>query len=176
MEKYYYLHVWGVLGFDSKTQIVDRDSKPIILDNIGLEIDYWPPDDLFSVSPLLFVTERLKSIIVNKKITGGAFDRVTRISQGANFRDNYPDTQLPSHYWKMTVSGQFGQNDMILWEHEFLLVSKKALECFRANHVTHAEADDVNIPVVEYFKSDRKYFWMSENAKNYFLKMGKGKH
>jgi hypothetical protein len=166
MKNFYHLHVQALIGFDRDT----INFSPIVLENVGLEIDSWPSDDIFAITPLFFVTERLRSIFVYEKFTGLRFDKVDRITQGANFLDNYPNTQLPPYYWQLTVDGNCMEDDFSLWQGIYPIVSERCLECLRHNHVTRAESDLIDEPVEAYFSGVRKYFWMSENAKAYFMK------
>ena len=100
-----------------------------------------------------------------------SFDKIEKISKGPNFIDNFPDAQLPFFYWRLNISDHLGENDFAIWKGLYLVVSEKALECLRDNHVTHAEADEIRIPFDDYFTSSQKYFWMSENARKYFIEM-----
>lgn len=166
---FFYLHTWSMTGFDDQTINENKDTQTV--ENIGIMIDFWPADDLFSIAPLFFVTERLRSILKSKKFPELEFKKITRIVRGSNFVANFPDAELPDWYWEIKINGNIGVDDFSVWQNSFLIVSERALHLLRDNHVTHAEADLIEIPFENYFNSSKKYFWMPDNMKHYFEKM-----
>lgn len=159
MKQYFYLHIWSI------------DLLELNGDDLGLKIDTWPEDDLFCVYPYFFCTERLRSILQRAEFKELSFTKVQRISKGSNFEDMYPSTELPPFYWQIKFSGIAGVDDFSIWDDKYLIVSDKVLKCLRDNHVSHAEADLIDVPFKEYFDSSRKFFWMAENVRAYFIKM-----
>ena len=158
--RFYYLHVWSVLDLDGKvTTFKDRSVHPPIIDKVGLKLDFWPADGLFTIWPLFFVDERLRSCITYRNLTGVSFEKVTQIKQGLNFAELYKDSILPPFYWRMNINGQPLVDDFALWNKTYLVVSEKNLTFLRDNHVIHAEADEIDVPLKEYFTSNRKDFW-----------------
>ena len=155
----YYLHIWSTGETDKQTIFVDRTVHPPLVTDVGLEVDAWPADDLFYSFPVFIVSERLKSLLQHWGYTNLVFHEVKRLSQGLNFADNYPDTNLP-RYWHMEVNGTIGADDFALWENTYFIVSEKALAFLRDNHVTHAEADMIDVPIEEYFTQKRQCFWI----------------
>lgn len=156
---YYYLHIWAGGDLDKETEVVDRSVHPFIVDDVGLEIDYWPADDLFKTFPIFLVTEKLRSKLVYEKFSDLQFREVLRISKGYNFKSNYNDAELPKYWW-MIINGQAGVDDFGLWNKMYLVVSEKSLDFLRDNQVTHAESQEITLSLEEYFQSDRKNFWM----------------
>jgi hypothetical protein len=58
------------------------------------------------------------------------------------------------------------------WDRTYMIVSEVALDILRSNNVVHAEADEITVPLAEYFDSPRKYFWMQdERIRQYFIDM-----
>lgn len=169
MKEFHYLHVWGITGFDPKTQY--EAGQLVNKEDVGVEIDFWPSDDLFCFPPLFFCTERLRAILLNKGFHKLSFHKIERIQKGANFLDNFPDADLPPYYWEVRFNGEVGIDDFALWDNNFLVVSDTALECLRDNHVTHAESDLIKIEFEKYFNSHRKFFWMTDSFKEYFIRM-----
>lgn len=169
MKNFHYLHVWAITGFDEKT--LYKEGQPINKEGIGIEIDFWPSDDLFCFPPLFFCTERLRAILLNKGFHKLGFHKIDRIAKGANFLGNFPDADLPPYYWEICFTGVIGVDDFALWDNNFLVVSDTALKCLRDNHVTHAESDLITIEFEQYFNSSRKFFWMADSFKEYFIKM-----
>ncbi|MFZ5970714.1 MAG: hypothetical protein ACOYXA_03905 [Bacteroidota bacterium] len=157
--KYYYLHVWAGSELDKETEVIDRSVHPFIVDNVGLEIDYWPADDLFATFPIFLVTEKLRAKLIYEKFEDLEFRKILRMSKGLNFQDNYPDAEIPKYWW-LIVNGKAGVDDFGLWNRMYLVVSEKALEFLRDNQVTHAESQEITGSLDEYFQSDKKNFWM----------------
>ena len=163
MKQYFYLHIWTINGLNSD------------VDHLGLKIDSWPEDDIFSISPYFFSTERLRAILQKAGFAELSFIKIQHISKGSNFKSNYPDAKLPPFYWQIKSTGTAGVDDFSIWDDKYLIVSDKALKCLRDNHVSHAEADLIDIPFHDYFDSSRKYFWMAENVKAYFIQKDRQK-
>ena len=69
-----------------------------------------------------------------------------------------------------------GVDDFSIWDDKYLIVSDKGLKFLRDNYVTHAEADLIDCPFNDYFDSSRKFFWMAENVRAYFIKMEQQKN
>ncbi|GEM_PF-1892215 len=159
MKKYYYLHIWTGGEIDSNSIIADRSTHPYILTKVGLEIDEWPADDLFAAWPEYFASERLCAKLAYWGYTGLTFDRVEKITIGKNFEANYPKIELLSYYW-LKVKGIAGQDDFGLWKRLYLIVSEKALDFLRDNHVIHAEAKEITVGIDEFFQLDEHKFWM----------------
>jgi hypothetical protein len=167
-EKFYYLAIWSALELDhSVTKILDSSVHPPMIGQVGLEIDFWPADDLFQVWPIFFVTERLRSILKSKSKFAEKieFSKTVSVKKGQNFVALYPDSVLPDFYWKIDISGIPGVDDFGLWNRMCLVVSEKALKLLRNNHVTHAEADLIEGDIDGYFQSDRKNFWLKKDLK-----------
>jgi hypothetical protein len=173
-KKYYYLHVWAIIGFDSDTKF-DEQAKSAY--NLGLLIDSPTKDDLFCVGGnTYFVTEALKLKIEASLLSGVAFDKVSRIRKGCNLADQNPTLELPPHYWNIKCSDMSGLNDFAQWDRTYMIVSEVALDILRSNNVVHAEADEITVPLAEYFDSPRKYFWMKEERmRQYFVDMDERK-
>ncbi|MBK8968878.1 MAG: hypothetical protein R3D58_12950 [Saprospiraceae bacterium] len=173
MKEFHYLHVWGITGFDQKTQY--EAGELVNKEDVGLEIDFWPSDDLFYFPPLFFCTERLRAKLLNKGFQKLAFHKVSRIEKGGNFKSNFPDVELPPYYWEIRFDGIVGTDDFALWENTFLVVSDTALNFLRDNHVTHAESDLITSEFDQYFNSSKKFFWMNAKVRDYFIKMEQAK-
>ena len=159
-KKFYYLHIWSVLDLDSSvTTYKDRSVHPPTIDKVGLKLDFWPADSLFMIWPLFFVDERLRSNLAYKKNTGIDFEKVTEISQGLNFAELYQGSKFPPFYWRLNISGIPFEDDFGLWNKSYLVVAEDTLKFLRDHHVTHAEADLIDIAPQKYFSSSRKDFW-----------------
>lgn len=164
MKRFYYLNVVACNEFDDQTEIIDKSVRPFVFANVGLVIDIWPWDDLFTSWPEFFASYRLGVLINYWKFSGVKTTLVERISIGANFRDNYPE-RSPDRYFWMNIDGEVGQDDFALYNRGYMVVSEKALIFLRDNHVIHAEADEITVPFDEYFNSNRKDFWLDLKRK-----------
>jgi hypothetical protein len=171
--KFYYLHVTSSHSYVINQTSLDSTGKQIIMPDLmpRLVINEWLPDDLFSESLIFFVTERLRSLLIYNRFKDLKFDKINHIEKGGGFSSKYPDTELPPFYWRLEIGGVAGQDDFGVFDYE-MVVSQKALDFLRNNRVTHAEADEITVPLAEYFDSPRKYFWMQdERIRQYFIDM-----
>jgi hypothetical protein len=170
MDKFYYLHLWACAEYYLKNAQEEGSMESSRKEGeLTLEIDDWPADDLFDAWPIVVAAERLKGLMNSFGWSAKLkFKRLGKICTGANFKSNYPDALLPTHYWQVDFSGIPGQDDFGIWENKYLVVSERALSFLRDHHVIHAEADIINLKLVDYFESGRKYFWMNEDMKKYF--------
>jgi hypothetical protein len=170
MKSYYYLHVWALQG---SANLIKSDS--LKSHAMQLRIDAWPKDEIFLFTPFYFVTERLHSILACHNLTGIRFEKVSKLTKEANFKANYPGAELPPFYWLAVIEGQILHDDFAIWDDKYLVVSQKALDLLRDNHVTHSEADEIEGELEAYFKSDRIYFWMPTSLKEWHLASRKEK-
>jgi hypothetical protein len=167
--KFYYLHVLPIDG----SIVCPPSCADQQYTQLGLIFDSWQRDDLscFELGRF-FVTERLRSLLEYKDFSGLKFTKVTNLEKGGGFLDKHPGAVLPSFYWLMEVQGIAGKDDFGIFYYHEMVVSQKALDFLRDNHVTHAEADEITVPLAEYFDSPRKYFWMQdERIRQYFIDM-----
>ena len=164
MSTFFYLRVWSSGEIDSQTIVTDRSVHPFSISDVGLELSDWPADDLFQSWPAFFASCRLSSKIIHGKYTGIDFQQVSRINPDFNFKAFYPGFNTDQYLW-LNINGELGKDDFALFNRMYLVVSEKALEFLRDNHVTHAESDEITIPFIEYFNSDRKNFWMEIERK-----------
>lgn len=100
--------------------------------HLHYEFDGWLGDDILQTSPCCYiVTERLKDAI--SKIAGsGYFFAHVEISTSDQFRELYPNRDLPPFWW-LQVSGQPGKDDFGLSANNCLVVSERVLAAMRQN-------------------------------------------
>ncbi len=63
MKRYYYLHVWALIGYE---QLAAPKPNAGSLENItiaGIVMDAWPADDLFALSPFFWYLLQEKSLL-----------------------------------------------------------------------------------------------------------------
>ena len=169
-KKYYYLHIWAIsYGFDELTVFSNYSEDKVDYDNFGLDFHSFPADDFFLVAaPYCCVTDSLKSAIDNSHLSGIRFKKIRRIKKNENV---VKELNLDSIYWLVLFDGKPGIDDFGLYQEKYLVVSHLALNCVRENSVTHAESDELLVPIDDYFNSKAKYFWMAAKFQDYFYEM-----
>jgi hypothetical protein len=114
--------------------------------------------------------------LLDKQFSGLKFSKIERLQKGGGFLEKYPYAELPPFYWLMEVESEAYTNDFGIFDLYEMVISQTALNFLRDNHVTHAESDEITVPLEEYFNSPRKYFWMKdERVRQYFIDMDKRK-
>jgi hypothetical protein len=86
------------------------------------------------------VTERLGHEIERAKLTGVELDDV-EVTASEQFRDFYPDRQLPKFVW-LKVVGKPHEDDFGMGPGLFLVTSERTLELLRRFGIQNAEVDE----------------------------------
>ncbi len=126
------------------------------VENVGLEFDSWPPDDLFSSTPEVFCTTRLKSNLETPpfKLTGiESFEKVQRISTQANWQAFYGDTH-PGEYWQVKINGVPMQDDIAYWEppYRFIVMSERLILYLAPYQVVNLRGFLIEEPLDNFFQ------------------------
>lgn len=148
---YYYIFLNECGDFDDETIYLRPGVK-----NIGLILDWWPPDDLFQSSSEIFCTERLKSLLETdyQKFTGiSGFQEVERITTGANWEDRHAEAR-PGYYWRLNINGKALSDDFgyFITTAKRLVLSARALKFLMHNHVTEALGQKIEGDIEIFFK------------------------
>lgn len=159
MKKNYYLNVCSQGEHDTQTKYDSQNGMAI---NIGLVLNDWPEDDLFQSYSEFFVTNRLASKLVYWQLTGFELEEI-RVNIEPGFTTRYEGFK-PDKYFHFKITGQPEKDDFFLWNRSYLIVSEKALVFLRNNHVIYAKADEIQVPLHDYFNSEKMYFWMEDGA------------
>ncbi len=77
--------------------------------------------------------------------------------------------KLPPFVYKLSFEGIAGKDDIALYSNAYLVVSEKALAALRKEGVQQAEADLIDVPIEEYFATNRQFFWMPEPLRTKFI-------
>lgn len=102
------------------------------VEHLHYEFDGWLGDDILQTSPCCYIiTDRIKQAISKVANSGYAFAEV-EISKSEQFRDIYPDRELPSFSW-LKVFGQAAKDDFGVSADKCLVVSERVLEAIRQN-------------------------------------------
>lgn len=166
MQQYFFLRTVGPIeGFDIPcTEFLDRTVHPPLIGRVGLELDYWPEDDMFHVWPLFFVTERLKAFLT-KKFQNLDFQKTISVKGSMAFNGIFPDSALPEYYWRVEFIGIAGVDDFGLYKGFDLVVSANALAFLKDNHVYHIEAVPIEGDVDQFFEAYYAAFKKKYNLK-----------
>lgn len=122
-------------GFGSRTEIDKTSGKMKVL-KLHHEFDGWLGDELLESTPCFIGTERLMNQIKFSRLTGLQFQDV-KITTSDQFKDLYPECQLPNFFWFQVV-GKPGCEDFGIAKDLRLVVSEKALMVLRLCSINHA--------------------------------------
>ena len=114
--------VAGGLGENS---ILDRSVHPPLVSRLHYDLDGWLGDVILESFPVFIVTEETKNAILLANMTGCSFDDV-EITTTENFREIYPEKELPSFAW-LKPGQQAGQDDFSTAQDGRLVISGRAL-------------------------------------------------
>jgi len=157
--KYYHFSLYGVESIDGKnTEFLDLNARPPKIGKVALKISSHPLDEIFFVSSLTFVTEKLKGSLDKGKFDHIKYEKTLSVKGDYNFKALYSGTPLPDYYWRMHFTGEPLKDDFGLYRNVYLVISERALLFLRKNNVKYAGADHIDVSLKEYFDSDRKEF------------------
>jgi hypothetical protein len=108
---------------------------------IHYEFEGWRGDVLLESFPCWIVTMPVKVAIESAGLTGATFGEA-EVSASHQFRDFYPDRELPRFAW-LKVGGMPGRDDFGISPNHILVVSEKALALLRGFGIEHAEIKDL---------------------------------
>src|SRR5208337_4118808 len=103
--------------------------KGTFVHRLHYEFDGWLGDELLESSACYIVTERMAHEIERSQLTGAQFDEA-EVTTSEQFRDIYPDRQLPKFVW-LRAAGKPGQDDFVLGPDLRLVVSERALKLLK---------------------------------------------
>jgi hypothetical protein len=136
MMKYYTIEP-EVAGGWGKNTVFDRiPGKGTFVHKLHYEFDGWLGDELVESSACYVVTERMVREIERAGLTGARFDEA-EVTTSEQFRDIYPNRQLPKFVW-LRAMGKPGQDDFVLGTDLRLMVSERALELLKRVGISHA--------------------------------------
>jgi hypothetical protein len=127
------------------------------LENIGLEFDSWPLDDLFqSSSAGFFCTDRLKCLLEtdHRHFTGiMQYNKISRISTGQNWKAFYKNS-VPDPCWQVVINGTPLQDDIGIWSAQnHLVVSERLLHFLGLNHVSELNGQEISGDIKAFFEA-----------------------
>jgi hypothetical protein len=135
MAEYYVVEPEVAGGFGERTEI-DRSSGKMNVKKLHYQFDGWLGDHLLESTPCFIVSEQMAREIEREKLIGVEFDGV-EVTRSDQFRDLYPDRQLPTFIW-LKVNGTPGRDDFGIARGLRLVVSNRALELLKRIGISHA--------------------------------------
>lgn len=140
--KYFYIEpeVAGALGMNT---VMDRRVHPPIVSKLHYHFDGWLGDQLLESFPCFIASELLEQKLKEAGFTGTVFDRV-EITVSQQFRELYPNRQLPKFVW-LRVEGTVGRDDFGIAPDGRLIVSERALGLLRDLRISHALVTEFHV-------------------------------
>jgi hypothetical protein len=118
-----------VAGGFGKHTVIDRSSGKMVVQKLHYQFDGWLGDELLESAPSYIASERMAHEIERAQLTGVRFDDV-EVTTSDQFRELYPDRQLPKFIW-LKVEGNAGHDDFGIAPGLRLVVSERALELLK---------------------------------------------
>ena len=125
-----------VAGGIGERTILDVSVHPPIVSKLHYEIEGWPEDAILEGFPVFIVTEAVKRGLIESRLTGAAFAEA-EVTTSENFREFYPDRQLPPFVWLKPI-GRAGRDDFGTTSKGYLVVSERALDVLRKFGIENA--------------------------------------
>lgn len=136
--KYYYIEPEVAGGLGERT-IMDATIHPPKITKLHYQLDGWMGDVLLETFPCYIITETAMKEIELSDATGVGFDRV-EVTLSDNFREMYPDRNIPLFYW-IQVNGICGLDDFGITQDFRLVISEKMLLLLQQLGISHSEIE-----------------------------------
>jgi hypothetical protein len=135
---FYYIEpeVSGGLG---ENTIADTSVHPPLVKQLHYQFDGWLGDDLLESFPCYIITERLMMEIEKANLSGYKIDNV-EVSKSDQFKEIYPDKELPNFYW-LRADGVAGSDDFGIASDGRLVVSEKAMSILKTFKIDQADVE-----------------------------------
>ena len=119
---------------------LDTTVHPPRVTRLHHRFEGWLGDDIVACFPCFLVTERLAKLLESSRLTGFQLDDV-ETSESPEFKEMYPDRQLPDFRWLRVTAVQPKQDDFRLTHDHRLEVSDAALALLRSLQFDHADLE-----------------------------------
>lgn len=135
---YFYVEpeVAGSLGANT---VMDSSVHPPVVSRLHYQFDGWLGDVLLESFPSFIVTDKAKEKLQEIAATGAQFGEV-EITTSDQFKELYPDRQLPGFVW-LQISGTAGSDDFGTAADGRLVVSERALDLLKGLALSNAFVD-----------------------------------
>jgi hypothetical protein len=127
-------------GWGENTVVADRAVHPPVLSKLHYEFDGWLGDVLLTSFPVFIVSESARRKLEAIGATGVKFDDM-EVTVSEQFRDIYPDRELPRFFW-LKIDGIAGKHDFGIVPICDLVISERVLHALRSLGISHAEIED----------------------------------
>lgn len=124
-------------GWGPNTEFTRTPGQRVIVHKLHYQFDGWLGDELLESSPCYIVTERLADAIRGQNLSGYEL-KPAEISASAQFRESYPDKQLPQFVW-LGIIGKAGVEDFGVDVDGRLVVSERAFGTLKATQLNNCE-------------------------------------
>ncbi|PMS35921.1 hypothetical protein B0G57_1087 [Trinickia symbiotica] len=133
--QYFFLEpeVAGELGEDT---VIDPTVHPPRVDKLHYKFSGWQGDAVLESFPCVIATQAASDALLQNGVTGVQFVEV-EVSASDEFRDLYPNRELPPFRW-LKISGEPGKHDFGIAGDLRLVVSEKVLGILRSFGLEHA--------------------------------------
>jgi len=135
---YYYIEPEVSGGFGEQT-VIDATVHPPKISILHYLFDGWLGDELIESFPCFLVTEKIAKQIEHEGLSGASFDEVF-ISTSEQFKELYPNRELPSFRW-LKITGKAGVDDFGIADDFRLVVSKRSLEILEQGQISNADIE-----------------------------------
>ena len=119
---------------------MDTTVHPPRVTRLHHRLEGWLGDDIVECFPCFLVTERLAKPLESSGLTGFQLDDV-ETSKSPEFKEMYPDRQLPNFRWLKVTAVQPKEADFRLTHDHRLEVSDAALALLRTVQIDHADLE-----------------------------------
>lgn len=145
----------------------------MIVEEDGTHFIYFDaiPDDTVFIADGFWALDYLSDDFLNCKENKIKFEKTTAIKYASNAMEQITSglRKPPPFVYKLAFEGVAGKDDIGLYSNAYLVVSEKALTALRNEGVLQAEADLIDVPIEEYFATNRQFFWMPEPLRTKFI-------
>ncbi|MHA6915602.1 hypothetical protein ACQUJO_21055 [Ralstonia pseudosolanacearum] len=133
--KYFFIEpeVAGKLG---ENTVLDPTVHPARVDKLHYKFSGWLGDAMLESFPCVIATQAASDALKQSDVTGVQFVEV-EVSASDEFRELYPNRELPSFQW-LKVSGEPGRHDFGIASDLRLVVSEKVLGILQSFGLEHA--------------------------------------
>lgn len=138
--KFYKLDPEVAGGLGPNTEFIRTPGKPVVVQKLHYQFDGWLGDELLESSPCFIVTQRLAEELQRQRLSGYELKAV-EISTSDQFRELYPDRELPAFAW-LGITGKAGTDNFGVDKDGRLVVSETAIELLRTMHFDNCDVTD----------------------------------
>lgn len=126
-------------GWGPHTKFNRTAGKPTVVYHLHYQFDGWLGGERLESCSCFIVTERLAKLLQSRNLSGYELKPV-EISTSEQFRDYFPDLELPRFVW-LDITGTAGVDDFGL-SAGALVVSTSAFDSLKSGSLKHCEVSE----------------------------------